>query len=518
MRYVLPLLFLFACALCVLPGCEPKQDLLTTDSSAKLEFSTDTVFFDTVFVQTGSVTKRLWVYNRNSRAVKVEQIGLGEPTNSPYTLIIGGQQGTAVQNVEIRGKDSLQVLVRTTVTPGQESKPFVVEDQLRFRTNGNDQNVKLLAYGQNAYFHRDQEFAACNSTWRSDKPHVVLGAVGVRPGCTLTIEAGTKVFFHAGSALIVKGRLLVNPSFNPGNREVKADDPNIVRFAGDRREAFYNDVPGQWRGIQFDSTSSRGNLVRYTEIKNANFGLLILNLGNAPHPKVTVENTVIKNISAAALSFAGGFQGIDNKGFDGAGIFGISGDFDLKNTVLTNCGEYAIRATGGGIYNLNFCTVANYTPQFKRDKSSLDFSDMPEVQRVKGPLPMSISIRNSIIWGINSGATREELNFRNSDNYRSNITIQNSLLRTTNYQSATDAAGKPGLGRTDYQNVLNAAPNFKRASDSQRPAYDKLDFRLDTLSPASNRARYDASAPRDLLNNPRDLRTPDMGAYERVNP
>ncbi|WP_324674256.1 hypothetical protein [Hymenobacter sp. GOD-10R] len=487
--------------------------MLTKDSSAKLEFSADTMFFDTVFVQTGSVTKRLWVYNRNSRAVKVEQIGLGKPTNSPYALIVSGQQGTAVQNVEIRGKDSLLVLVRTTITPGQENKPFVVEDQLRFRTNGNDQNVKLLAYGQNAYFHADQEYVACNSVWRSDKPHVVLGAVGVRPGCTLRIEAGTKVYFHAGAALVVQGSLVVNPSFNPGNNEVKADDANIVRFAGDRREAYYNDIPGQWRGIQFDSTSSRNNSIRYAEIKNANFGLLIYNPGNKTHPKVTVQNTVIKNISAAALSFASGGQG-----FDGAGIFGIGGDFDLVNTVLTNCGEYAIRAIGGGQYNLNFCTIANYTPQFKREKASLDFTNAPAVKRVTGPIPTSISITNSIIWGINSGAGKEELNFQNSDSYRGNIDVRNSLLRTTAYQGSTEAPNKPGLGRSDYLNVPNVVPNFKRASDSQKPAYDKLDFSLDTLSPASNRPRYDPFIARDLLNHQRDPRNPDLGAYERVNP
>ncbi|HEX8350900.1 MAG TPA: hypothetical protein VF598_13135 [Hymenobacter sp.] len=513
MRFLLPLLFLFSCALLLLPGCEPKEDVFTKDSSARLEFSADTVFFDTVFVQTGSITKRLWVYNRNNRAVKVEQIGLGEPTNSPYTLIISGQQGTAIQDVNIRGKDSLLVLVRTTITPGQEDKPFVVEDQLRFRTNGNDQNVRLLAYGQNAYFHLDQEFVGCNSVWRSDKPHIVLGAVGVRQGCTLTIEAGTKVYFHAGAALVVKGRLLVNPGFNPGNNEVKADDPSIVRFAGDRREPFYNDVPGQWRGIQFDSTSSRGNVVRYAEIKNASFGLLIYNPGNQPHPKVFVENTVIKNISGAALSFSNGGQG-----FDGAGIFGVSGDFDLRNSVLTNCGEYAIQALGGGDYSLRFCTVANYTPQFKREKASLYFTDLPFVRRVAGPLPTRITIQNSIIWGVNSGVVKDELLFENSESYKSNLNIRTSLLRTTAYQAASDAPNKPGLGRADFQNVLNEVPNFKRASDSQRPSFDKLDFSLDTLSPASNRAQYDPASPRDLLNHPRDPRLPDLGAYERINP
>jgi hypothetical protein len=113
---------------------------------------------------------------------------------------------------------------------------------------------------------------------------------------------------------------------------------------------------------------------------------------------------------------------------------------------------------------------------------------------------------------------KDELLFENSDSYRSTINIRNSLLRTTAYQQTADAPDKPGLSRADYQNILNEVPNFKRASDSQRPSYEKLDFSLDTLSPASNRNRYDPFIARDLLNHPRDPRQPDLGAYERVNP
>ena len=53
----LPLLILFSVF-----SCKPDEDIITRDSGAKLEFATDTVFFDTVFVSTGSVTKRLTVY------------------------------------------------------------------------------------------------------------------------------------------------------------------------------------------------------------------------------------------------------------------------------------------------------------------------------------------------------------------------------------------------------------------------------------------------------------------------
>lgn len=511
MRFLLPWFLVCSCLLMLLPGCEPKEDMLTASADARLEFSADTVFFDTVFVQTGSVTKRLWAYNRNSRAVKVETITLGTPTNSPYTIIVNGDQGAVAKDVEIRGKDSLLILVRTTITPGQADVPFLVEDKLRFRTNGNDQDVNLRAFGQNAYFHQANDVLPCRSVWRNDKPHVVLGAVGIGAGCTLTMEEGTRVFFHAGGALIVKGSLLVNPRFDPGSEEVKADDPRIVRFAGDRREAYYNDVPGQWAGIQFDSTSSRNNVVRYAEIKNASFGLLVYNPGNQVHPKVTVANTVIKNISGAALNFASG----TTNGFDGAGVLSIGGDFDLQNCLFTNCGEYAIRATSGGVYNLNFCTIANYTPSFGlRKTAALTFSNLPAVGRVAGPLPLQVDIRNSIVWG----SVADELEFENSNQYRSTLLVRNSLLRTQAYKAEADASDKPGLANAAYRNVLNVAPNFKRASDSQRPAYDKFDYRLDTLSAASNRPLLSPLVPRDMLNNARDANAPDLGAYERLNP
>ena len=64
-------------------------------------------------------------------------------------------------------------------------------------------------------------------------------------------------------------------------------------------------------------------------------------------------------------------------------------------------------------------------------------------------------------------------------------------------------------------NLLNVNPKFKRSPEN---AADKYDYRLDTLSPASNKARIDALVPRDLVNKARSTTAPDLGAYERVNP
>ncbi|HEX8427940.1 hypothetical protein [Hymenobacter sp.] len=509
MRFLLPLLLVFSALLCLLPGCEPKEDLFTTDGSAKLAFSADTVLFDTVFAQVGTVSKRLWVYNRNARAVKVSEIRLSDTNPGTYSLLINGDETKAATDLEIRGKDSLLILVKAVLGPNAaDNKPFLVDDQLLFNTNGNEQGVRLVAYGQNAYFHGPEEHIRRNTTWPKNRPHVIYGVVVVDAGVTLRIQPGTRIYSHAGSAMLVRGTLRINENTNPTAELAPTDTATFVRFQGDRLEAFYTDTPGQWAGIQFDASSSRNNLVRFTEIKNASFGLLIYNPLNGPHPKVTAENTILRNISGAALTFASGGQS-----FDGSGVLGFSGDFDLRNCLFTNCGEYAMLGYGG-TYDVNYCTVANYTPQFRRNSASLSFTDKPVAQQTALPNTVRVSINNSIVWG----SIRDELNFENGQLYRPNVVIRNSILRTEEYAGATDVGNKLGFDNNNNQ-IGPIDPNFpKFKSSPARSIGNKYDYRLDTLSPASNKGVFNPTIPRDLLNKPRSVTAPDLGAYERVNP
>ena len=87
MRHLFPLFLVLSCLLTFLPGCEPKEDLVQTSGS--LAFATDTVKFDTVFTTIQTVTKRLWVYNRNSGAVKTD-VSLAGKLGTTYSLIING--------------------------------------------------------------------------------------------------------------------------------------------------------------------------------------------------------------------------------------------------------------------------------------------------------------------------------------------------------------------------------------------------------------------------------------------
>ncbi|WP_400192919.1 right-handed parallel beta-helix repeat-containing protein [Hymenobacter sp. B81] len=500
MRYLLPLLLLLSMLTVLLPGCEPKEELITTDAAARLAFSTDTVKFDTVFVQTGTVTKRLWVYNRNKRAVRVSEIRLAAQQGATYQLIIGGDPGAVARDVEIRGQDSLLVLVKATLQPGAD-KPFLVEDQLLFRTNGNEQLVRLIAYGQNAYFHRHETIDR-NTTWAADKPHVLYDTVWVEPGARLTIEPGARIYVHAGSPLVVFGQLSINANTQPLDTVKENDRRTIVRFAGDRLEPFYAEGPGQWPGIQF-APGSRGNVLRYCEIKNASYGLLLYNPGNGPaRPQVIVENSTIKNISG--LGVTAGSGGVS---FAGGGVLSFSGDVELRNVLLSNCGEYAVAGFQGGSYLLQHCTIANYTPQFRRETSALTFSNVLPVNNPPRQVSPSISILNTIVWG----SIEDELFFQNASAYRAGISVSNSLLRTKEYAGP---AGGATLGFEGSGNLLNVDPKFHRTTLSAGP--NGPDYRLDPSSPARARGAdiraFDALS-RDLRNVLRpNLATPDLGA------
>ncbi|MCA8832518.1 hypothetical protein [Hymenobacter pini] len=509
MRFLLPLLFVFlALATVLLPGCEPKEDIITTDGSARLEFAQDTVKFDTVFTSVGTVSKRLWVYNRNARAVRVAEISLQSRPGVTYSLLVNGEPTLMARDVEIRGKDSLLVLVRATIDPTpSDLKPFLVVDDLKFHTNGNDQVVKLLSYGQNAYFHNQEEIRR-NTIWKADKPHVIFDYAFVDSLVTLTIEPGTRIYSHAGAALLVGGTLRCNADFRP-TAELKPTDRNFVRFQADRREEQYQDTPGQWGGIWFLS-SSRDNVVRFTEIKNSAFGLLLLNPRVLrPFPSLIVENAVIQNISSAKQAFTNAGVQI---ALDGAALYAFSGNVTARNVLMTNCEQTAVTGILGSSLQLDYCTIANYSTLANRQTPSVLLAATVKVNnQVKTAAP-SLRLRNSIVWG--SMREGEELEFVDGEQYVGNISISNSVLKTKKYDNTT------ALGQRKNGNILNPAEGttFLFKSTPLRFRGKTLDFQLDTLSPASNKAVPLSGLTRDLLNRPRSSTTPDIGAYERVNP
>jgi hypothetical protein len=314
----------------------------------------------------------------------------------------------------------------------------------------------------------------------------------------------------------VEGTLLVNSPADftapngSANDTISAANANIVRFTGDRPETQYATAPGQWTGIVLDA-SSRGNVIRYAQIQNATFGLMLYNPKNlSPMPDVSIENSVIRYISGSNVGFAGAAS---SSGLPGAGVLSLSGKVQLTNTLISDCYEYALLGYGGGDYTLNYCTIANFpATSAVRSTPSLRFTNVSALNdKVKNTTPpLSVKLYNSIVWG----GIEDELLLENYDDYKATVDVRYTLLRTKLYAAATDAAGKPGLGQASYNNLISNDPYYPKFLKVYTGGRD--DYRLGDKSPALGHATQQVAPfiARDLLNLPRNPNQPDLGAYQ----
>jgi hypothetical protein len=458
-------------------SCEPEEEILTRSPKAALQFSTDSLIYDTVFVKTGSVTKRVYLYNYDKNAVQVDEIKLGRLGNSAYRVIINGVESPAARNIRIRGGDSLLVLVKVFIQPDNRNTPFLVKDSLVVSQNNNVQDVKLVAYGQDAYFYRDQELA-CNSVWKADKPHVIYDRVIINKGCTLTIEKGARIYAHKGAGILVDGSL-----------RVEGTAQERVVFTGDRLEKFYEDIPGQWSGIRF-FTNSKENVIRYADIRNAQVGIWAGSPDRNPNTyEIKLEQCTIQNMYTI-------------------GILSYTTDIQAINTLISNCGQHAVAGFGGGTYDFKYCTIANYTPDFRRDTPSFAFTDRIELDNGQHiDYRVKLSMVNSIVWtGTKGGKLTDEILFRNDGNSPVEVALLNNILQTERYKD-----------QLDKSNIINQDPRFRYTPESPRKNIP-FDYTLDTLSVANGGARPLPTVKQDLKDLPRDNDKPDIGAYERLKP
>ena len=122
-----------------------KKDPVTTDSSATLNFSIDTLMFDTVFTTVGTITKKFKVYNPNSKRVIISSIRLEKGSASKFRLNVDGIPGKELTDIEIRAKDSLFIFVEATLGENNANNPLIINEKIFFNLNGNRQEVNLMA-------------------------------------------------------------------------------------------------------------------------------------------------------------------------------------------------------------------------------------------------------------------------------------------------------------------------------------------------------------------------------------
>ncbi len=465
----------------VFSACK-KTDLISDNPGLKLEFSNDSVIFDTVFTTLGSTTHELMVYNTSSNRISISSIKVLNGENSPYRINVDGESGYQFTNVEIEGGDSLYIFVKVTVNPNDMSNPFVVEDDIQFLTNTNEQNVKLVSWGQNANyivadtyvggFPKFKVVADSLETvhWTSEKPYVVYGYALINSYGELIIDEGTKVYFHENSGLW---------AYSDGLLKVYGTTDNPVYFQGDRLEDFYSDLPGQWDRIWLmEAQPGQHHEINNAIIQNGFIGLQTESFLRPAENLLKLHNVTIQNM-----------QGI--------GLFSRVYNIEGENTVIANCGAYCIAATGGGYYNFKQTTIANYwsysvrnTPAVYLNNYLLDTLDQPL------PLPINFSIGNSIIYGNNTNEFQTEMVAGADSVYFLNYVNLKTQLNTSN---------------TDYFNMI------QKNEDPLFMDYKINDYRLDSLSPSRKIGdiQIASEVPFDIVGTQR-TNEPDLGAYQFV--
>lgn len=458
---LIPLIFL---TLITVSSCK-KKDKIDSNPALKLTFSTDTVFFDTVFTTVGSVTQRLMVHNYNASKILVSSIRLGGGSNSVFSLNIDGTPATSMSDVGIAANDSIFIFVKVTVNPNNQNTPLVITDSILFNTNGNLQKVDLVAWGQDAYFYRDKKLTG-NVTWDSIKPHVIFGYLRVDTGATLTIMPGTKLYFHKSAYLAVSHLSTITVIGN-------LDHP--VRFLGDRLDPFYRDLPGQWDGIYLEK-GSQDNDINYAVIKNGNFGISVDSAFNSS-PMLRVTNTIIQNMI-------------------GNDIYAYATNVYSENCVLGDCGSAALALDFGGSYEFRQLTIGNFWSSSIRLVPALYLSNYitdTHGQLISNPLTKA-EFGNIIVYG----SQDEELSFNKNTSAAFNFTFDHCLLKTL--KSTSDPSHYITC-------IVNKDPGFVDVL--------KFDYQIDSISPAIGQGNPFVGVSTDIMGRSR-IPNYDLGAYQHV--
>lgn len=384
--------------LLIVSACR-KEETIDVNPDLRLQFSTDSILFDTVFTNKGTTSRVLKVFNYNKNSVVLSSIRLAGGDASAFKININGIAAYSLNEVKIRGNDSAYVFIKAFIDPSNASSPFIVADELQFSLNGNIQKIPINAYGRNAIY-LNSETINSNTTFTKDIPYIIYNYLLVNKQKTLTLNPGTRLYFHKDAQLFVSGSLQANGTLS-----------DSITLASDRLERIYADEAGQWKGVRFLS-SSIDNKLNYVTLKNALIGIRVDSLSNNSNPKLLVSNSIIKNHQIA-------------------GLLGYTATITGINNLFNNCGQYLCIGLYGGNYSFYQNTFANYNYNFPRKTPSVFFSDNLNDNSTTSK-NLSVVFANNIIYG----SLSNELDFdKIGAGYA--LDFQNNLIRTTNQTLGT---------------------------------------------------------------------------------
>jgi hypothetical protein len=493
MKYVL---FVVLATVLTFIACR-KEDNFTTDTGAKLKFSSDTMRFDTVFTSIGSATRYIKVFNPNNKPIKIAKISLGNKTSATFNLNIDGVSGRSFSDVAIPANDSIYVFAEVNINPNAplSTSPFVIAEDLLFETNGNKQTVVIEAWGQNANYIPNRwaggkqyvlDCGGAEIVWNDKKPYVIYGILGITNG-TLRLAAGTHIYVHGGivqrDSVAYRDGILY--FFNDARLVADGTLDKPVIIESDRLEKEFADEIDQWTGIIM-AQRSQGNALTNTIIRNSRVGVRVDSAAN-----LTLKSCKIYNTASS-------------------GIIGVHANITAENCLFYNNYQNNVQLVYGGNYNFNYCTMASFgSKQAALSANNYYCYEQDAIGNcLPGKLkayPLSMTIKNSIVYG----SKDDEISLSDATvqpNAFFNIAFQNSIVRVKDLLLAKNYPNFLTANCKDCINAPSTAKMFRK--------YSIGDYHLDTLSIAEQKALPMALITKDLDDKLRDVAKPDIGCYE----
>lgn len=460
-----------------LVACNEDADF-SSSPSLRLEFSCDTVSFDTLFTEVMSPTAKFVVRNRNENALRISSVQLSGGAASSFSVLVDGQYGSLMRDLEIRAKDSIYVLASVSVGRNGADVPLMEKDSLVFTLeSGVQQSVLLLAYGRDVTFLRGENIMA--DTVLAPGHYVVYDSLTVAQGATLSLVPATTLYFHDKAFMKVAGRL--NADGAPGAPIV---------FRGDRTDRMfsylpYDRIPGQWDGITFTPTSN-GNRLAYCDIHSANYGIKV-EQGDTLQQRIDIESSKVQNFHGNALEL-------------------VMARATATNSLFANAQGNCVKVVGGDVRFVH-CTIANFYVWRQRDvalalHNSIDDTPAP----LRGAL-----FANCVIAGSKDDEVMGYLTaFGDTVPDAVNYCFENSLINTIDTADscfiniAYDSVDVSPFGKEHFRLIDHDIFDY--------------DFHLTAESSARGRAsdEYLESLPVDIDGIPRVAGAVDAGCYQFV--
>lgn len=458
-----------------------KKDKVESDFSA-ISFSIDSLSFDTVFTEKGTATKVFKLYNNSDQSINIKSARM-QSANSFFRFNLDGYSESDAKNILILPKDSAFIFMDALIDPNGANSPLVIEDKLILEFDNGTTSLPIIAWGQDANYLRPNLFINglpplhlidSNATWTNEKPYVVFGYAVVDSLYKLTINPGAQIHFHSGAGLWI---------YKDAHIEAIGTKEEPIVFQGDRLEATYDDIPGQWDRIWINEGST-DNKFEFVEIKNSVYGIQAETLPfsynlNAPTSSnsLNLNSVLIRNTS-------------------GAGLLLRNFQVDISNCVIGNAGQYAVAVTGGGSYDFKHLSIGNYWSESVRETPSVFYTNA--YQDGTG----TIQVRNI-----------DQISFRN-------CIVDGAIENEIDYEIVQ--VGGEGTINANYSANLFKTNSFEKFNSgnfmiyNQDPKYTDAfngDYSLEAGSPAIDQG-VSGVLNTDFNGNTRDA-NPDLGAFEK---